>query len=82
MTGAPSTPNVSFEEYVLSDALGFQETLREYWINLKCVRQVISEDASPEVKALWATYKAKLEELRDNDWARCKKIDNVGEQQK
>lgn len=82
VTGAPSTPNLSFEEFTLSNSFGFDDKLRDYWLNIKCVREVLAKEASPQVKTLWAEYKDKLVKLHETEWTKCKGISNIAEQQK
>jgi len=82
VTAAPSTPNLSFEELALANSFGFDDQLRDYWLNIKCVREILEQETSPAVKQLWLEYKGKLAKLHEVEWTKCKGISNIAEQQR
>lgn len=67
-----------------SSPFGFdlEDKISDAWLDLKCVREVLLEESSSEVKALWGEYKGELRKLYSVEWTKCKGISNIAEQQK
>lgn len=80
VAGAPSTSNLSFEDLISSNPFNFGDQIRDHWVNVKCIREVLAQETSKEVKALWAQYHDKMVKLHDEEWTKCKGISQIAEQ--
>lgn len=83
MSCAPSTHNPSFEEISDLNPFAAFDKLKDYWVNIKCVRDVISQVMEEsEVKEMWTEAKSELNKIVEVEWPRCLGISDKVEQEK
>jgi len=70
VSGAPSTPNVSFEELALSESFDFSGHLSEWGEKLRCIIDILDKELVDGLEDLWNKTKTDLDQLID-DWLKC-----------
>lgn len=77
--GAPTTPNVSFEELALADTFNIGENFSEWAEKLKCIINVLDKELVNGLEQLWEKTRTELEKLAD-EWKKCSSASSPIEQ--
>lgn len=79
MSGAPSTPNLSFQELALMESADWSGIVDDWADKIKCITHVLDDELVGNLTELLEQYRAELEKLAA-EWNKCSSAGSVVEQ--
>lgn len=79
MSAAPSSPNPTFEELAFDPIHEINEKIKEYALDLQCIRDVITKEVrKSDIADRWDRMRDEFDRLFREKWTKCNKKDFRG----
>lgn len=83
MSAAPSSPNPTFEELAFDPLADISKKVKEHWVDLQCVRDVITRViGGSDIKTKWEQTRTEFNELVTVEWKKCQRMEDRTDEHK